>query len=141
MIVLIQIALVVIALCMACAVWHAVRRAPGIGLRTRHPQFDPFDHAFGDVPGFSRAQLDRFEASSRERAKRDVLNRSLDISPSATALRRIAGGRHSDGPSGVSAARNSSTSRMQEYSDLRDAIINGDISAHRARQIVNGGAR
>jgi hypothetical protein len=62
------------------------------------------------VPGFSQAQLDRLTADMLARINRDPLRRSLDISPSAGALRRNAAGVRQV-PSWMTAGRTSSLGR------------------------------
>jgi hypothetical protein len=105
--ILIAIMLIFLALGFACAVWLAFRREPGIGPRgVKHPTAaDPYAFPIGDVPGFSREQLDEVTLASFRRIARDPLRRSLDLQPSAGALRRKAAGRHLARPSGMPAGR------------------------------------
>lgn len=106
--IVIAIMLIFLALGLACAVWLVFRCEPGIGTRrAKHPAAaDPYFFPIGDVPGFTRQQLDQLALASHARITADPLRRSLDISASASALRRnAAGGRRV--PSWAPTGRNS----------------------------------
>ena len=66
------------ALGMACAVAFALRPNAGIGRRRDTPA-DPFLVAFGDMPGFSRWQLEAMAQTAMRNAARDPLRRSFAV--------------------------------------------------------------
>lgn len=103
--VLILVVLIFIALCIACAIFLALRDVRKGPRMFASPRPDPYSSAFGDVPytGFTARQLGDVAPLS---GRRDPLNRTLDFSPSAKSVGRDAGSGHTDRPSGMSAARN-----------------------------------
>jgi len=87
------------ALCLCCALW--------VGLRRDTTQADPFFEPFGDMPGFSREELEMIATRlPPDQIDHPLLDGPLSRFPSAGALRRDAGGGRSDVPSGASAVRN-----------------------------------
>jgi hypothetical protein len=85
--IILAILIVFTAIALACAVrlWTAPTRGHGIG-RRRPPPADPFSRPFGDMPGFTRAQLE-------EIARRPVEeHHDLSTAGCATPAARGSGG-------------------------------------------------
>lgn len=72
--IILGIALVFTAIGLLCAVGIALRRDPVRICRRRPPAADPFFHPFGDMPGFTDAQL---RAISRQPHPGDPLRRGF----------------------------------------------------------------
>lgn len=77
-----QIANIVMALGLACGVMAALR---GMGIGRRPPAVDPYFHPFGDMPGFTREELETIARRPVELHHDTYTRRAGDAYPSSVA--------------------------------------------------------